>query len=107
MLLLLDENLPKKLKQEFLEHQTYTVREKGWSGISNGQLLKLMVEEGFDAFITFDQNLQYQQNFKNYSLAVIVLVAPDNSYLTLKNLVPKILELLATGPVAGAFELRL
>lgn len=59
MLLLLEENLPKKLKQEFLDHQTYTVREKGWSGISNGKLLKLMVDEGFHAFITFDQNLQY------------------------------------------------
>ncbi|MBA3665378.1 MAG: DUF5615 family PIN-like protein [Bacteroidetes bacterium] len=107
MLLLLDENLPKKLKHDFLGHQTFTIREKGWTGVTNGNLLKLMAEEKFDALITFDQNLQHQQNFKKHTLTVFVLVAPDNSYLTLKGLVPKVLTLIGDGLVSGPIEVRL
>jgi hypothetical protein len=36
MRLLLDENLPKRLKQDFTEHEIYTAADKGWTGISNG-----------------------------------------------------------------------
>ncbi len=90
MRLLLDENLPKRLKQDFEEHEIYTAADKGWTGISNGKLLGLLTENKFDALLTFDKNLQYQQNFTKYTIAVIVLNAPDNSYATLKNLVHKI-----------------
>jgi hypothetical protein len=107
MLLLLDENLPKKLRHSFAGHKTFTIREKGWTGISNGMLLKLMIEEQFDALITFDQNLQHQQNFKNYTLTVFVLVAPDNTYMTLKELVPKVLFLIEGGLTSGPIEVRL
>ncbi|MEK6482564.1 hypothetical protein WJR50_33865 [Catalinimonas sp. 4WD22] len=43
-----------------------------------------MLEEDFDALFTFDRNLQYQQNFEKYPIAVIVLNAEDNAYVTLK-----------------------
>jgi predicted nuclease of predicted toxin-antitoxin system len=33
MKLLLDENLPKRLRGDFPEHEIFTVREKGWNGI--------------------------------------------------------------------------
>ncbi len=33
MKLLLDENLPKRLKQDFSNHEIYTIAEKGWVGI--------------------------------------------------------------------------
>jgi predicted nuclease of predicted toxin-antitoxin system len=94
MKLLLDENLPKRLKQDFTEHEIYTATEKGWTGVSNGQLLELLIEGKFDALLTFDKNLQYQQNFTRYSIAVIVLNATDNRYQTLKRLVPKVIDLL-------------
>jgi hypothetical protein len=106
MRLLLDENLPKKLKLDFTGHQIFTIREKGWTGRSNGILLQLMTEDRFDALITFDQNLQHQQNFKKYTLTVFILVAPDNSYVTLKELVPKILAIINIGPVSGPIEVR-
>lgn len=80
MKLLLDENLPKRLKNDFPEHEIFTVREQGWSGLKNGQLLEQMLNESFDALITFDKNLQYQQNFKKYPLQVIVLNAVSNRY---------------------------
>ena len=40
MRLLLDENLPKRLKFDFPEHEVFTVRDKQWSGIKNGELFK-------------------------------------------------------------------
>jgi predicted nuclease of predicted toxin-antitoxin system len=59
MKLLLDENLPKRLKQDFPEHEIFSVREMQWNGITNGILLQLMIENGFDALLTFDKNLQH------------------------------------------------
>ncbi len=57
MVLLLDENLPKKLRIEFGGHETFTVREMGWSGVSNGALLRLMTEKNFDASKTTDTKI--------------------------------------------------
>ena len=66
MRLLLDENLPKRLKQDLSKHEIYTA-DKGWTGVTNGKLLGLLIENKFDALITFDKNLQYQQNFTKYT----------------------------------------
>ena len=63
MRLLPDENLPKRLKSDFPDHEVFTVREKGWNGIKNGEILQLMLANNFDALLTFDKNLQHQQNF--------------------------------------------
>ncbi len=106
MKLLLDENLPKRLKQDFTEHEIYTFRDKGWSGKKNRELLTLMIDEQFEALFTFDKNIQYQQNFKKYSLPVIVLNAPDNSYLTLSKLVPKIKDALKGRLSEGSNEIK-
>lgn len=106
MRLLLDENLPKRLKKYLSDHEIYTVADKGWAGISNGKLLALLIENGFDALLTFDKNLQYQQNFSRYTISVIVLNAPDNSYVTLRELVPRIKELLLTALKPGPTEVK-
>lgn len=95
MLLLLDENLPKKLKLDFPEHTIYTVAEKGWAGIKNGELLKLMIEESFHALLTFDKNLQYQQNFSKYTITVFVFSASINTYEVLSKLTPLVNQYLA------------
>lgn len=90
MKLLLDENLPKKLKTVLKEHEVYTVSDKKWNSYKNGELLRLMLEENFNAFLTFDRNLQYQQNFLKYPILVLVLVASDNTLETLQHLEEKI-----------------
>jgi len=94
MKLLLDENLPKRLKSDFPNHQIFTVRDMGWNGKKNGELMKLLIENNFDTLITFDKNLQFQQNFEKYQVPVIVLNAPDNTYFTLQLLSSKVNELL-------------
>ncbi len=83
MRILLDENLPKKLKREFPQHEIWTAREKGWNGKKNGELLALMLQDGIDVLLTFDKNLQHQQNFSKYPIVVIVLNAFSNDYAEL------------------------
>ena len=94
MKLLLDENLPKRLKKDLTDHQVFTVRDKSWNGLKNGELLGKMISDGFNALLTFDKNLEHQQNFQTYPIAVIVLVAESNQYETVKPLVPKLQEAL-------------
>jgi hypothetical protein len=97
MRLLLDENLPKRLKLDLADYEIYTVRDKQWNGIKNGELLKLMLAEGFDALLTFDKNLQHQQNFERYTLAVFVLNAPINTYAELTKLSVQVRAMLTAG----------
>lgn len=99
MKLLLDENLPKKLKLDFISHDVFTVREMNWQGIKNGELLKIMVNDKFDALLTFDKNLQYQQNFSKYTIAVFVLNAHINTYDVLTKLSSRILAILEIGEI--------
>jgi hypothetical protein len=61
MKVLLDECIPRKLKNEFAEHEVYTVPEMGFSGQMNGALLMLAETAGFEVFLTMDRGLQYQQ----------------------------------------------
>ena len=99
MRLLLDENLPKRLKSDFPEHEIITVRDKEQNGIKNGELLQLMLTDNFDTLLTFDKNLQYQQNFSKYPIAVIILTALNNTYDQLKPLIPLIHQVLASGVI--------
>ena len=90
MRILLDESLPIELCDELSGHAVRSVRDMGWSGLKNGELLRRAAEQ-FDVFVTADQNLQYQQNLRALPVAVIVLVAKSNRIQSLKPLVPDIL----------------
>lgn len=87
---MLDENLPRKLKGDLADFEIFTVRDFGWNGISNGELLRLMLKNDFYALITFDKNLQHQHNFNKYPISVIVLTAKSNQYKNLQPLVDSI-----------------
>ena len=91
MNVLLDECLPRRLKRELPGHQVATVPEKGWAGIKNGALLRLIQSAAIDVFVTIDGNLEYQQNLKKVKLALVVLKASDNTIETLRPLSPQIL----------------
>ena len=104
MKLLLDENLPKKLIVDFPDHEVVTVLDLDWNGVKNGPLLQVMLENGFRARLTFDKNLQHQQNLKKYTVTVFVLSASNNTYAELTKLTPKIhahlnTETLPIGPI--------
>jgi hypothetical protein len=59
---LLDENLSVKLNYRLQDVcEIYTVNDKGWNALENGDLMNAMQKDGFDYLITSDRNLQYQQ----------------------------------------------
>lgn len=93
MKLLLDESLPRRLKQEFAGHEVATVPEVGWAGLTNGELLE-RASNDFEVFVTGDQNLEYQQNLSGYAIRVVVLAARTNRLEDLRPLVPRVLSVL-------------
>jgi len=108
MKILLDENLRVKLKLSFAnDHEIRTVGKMGWAGKRNGELLRLMVLGGFDAFITIDKNLQYQQNISRYPIRLFILDAPDNKLNTLPPYVERLGSLLSDPPTEMVFTISL
>jgi len=53
-----------------------------------------MLAEGFEAFLTVDQNVPFQQNVAASGIAVLVVVARTNRLKELRPLVPGILDAL-------------
>lgn len=72
MRILLDHGTPATLRFALTSHTVSTAFEEGWATLDNGELLR--VAEGvFDALITTDQNLRYQQNLSGRRLGILVL----------------------------------
>jgi hypothetical protein len=78
MRILLDECVPRPLRRELTGHDVRTIREMGWAGKKNGELLALMAGAGLEVLLTVDQNLRHQQNLAASGVAVVVMVAPTN-----------------------------
>ena len=87
MRLLLDECVPARLRKALPRHEVATVVQAGWSGIKNGKLLALAATR-FEALVTVDKNLRYQQNQSTLPVAVIVLDAVSNEVQHLLPLIP-------------------
>lgn len=87
MRLLLDECVPARLRRALPSHDVSTVVQAGWSGVKNGTLLALASTQ-FDAFITVDKNLPYQQNQTSLPIAVLVLDSYSNELAYLLPLMP-------------------
>ena len=95
MKILIDECLPRKLKNELPEHDVKTVPEAGWAGMKNGELLRAMADD-FDVFLTIDNNLQDQHQLANQPTGFVVLRAVNNKLSTLVLLMPRVREILET-----------
>jgi hypothetical protein len=90
MKVLLDECVTRYLKRNFTGHEVLTVEEAGFKGLKNGRLLQSASGQ-WDVLVTVDQNLEYQQNLKTLTIAVIVLKAKRSTYPMLKPLMPHVL----------------
>jgi hypothetical protein len=93
--LLLDESLPRPLAGLLIGHDVRTVTQMAWTSLNNGALLR-QAAATFDALLTADQNVEFQQNLKTLPMAVVVLVADSNRLESLEPLVPEILRALET-----------
>ena len=67
----------------------------GWSGVKNGKLLDLAAAD-FDAFVTVDKNLPYQQNLSMLPISVVLLDAYSNELAVLLPLLPDLEQALSS-----------
>jgi len=79
MRVLLDESVPRGLKQLLPGHDVRTVVERGWRSVRNSDLLRL-AESEFDVLVTADQGMEHEQNLKKFELGVIIPVARSNRF---------------------------
>lgn len=75
MKILFDQGTPAPLRRYLTGHAADLAYERGWSNLSNGDLLHVAEREGYELLITTDQNLRYQQNIAGRQLAIIVLLS--------------------------------
>jgi hypothetical protein len=75
---LLDEQLPLDLAAMLEDHSANTVVGRGWAGVNNGDLLRRMRGE-YDALLTMDQGIEFQQNIAALPFGVILVLAPVQS----------------------------
>ncbi|MCF8370914.1 MAG: hypothetical protein K9H64_04780 [Bacteroidales bacterium] len=94
MKILIDENLPVKLKSSFWDHNIFTVRDMKWDSFKNGKLLSSAIANGFDILMTSDKNLQYQQNFNKLDIALIVFNVKLLKWQFIEPLIPKAKEVI-------------
>src|SRR4051794_7804261 len=74
MKILLDENIDVRFKNGFNGiHDAFTGKDMGWNGIKNGQLLLLLKENKFDAWVVVDKNIPHQQNLSKLPCLIVVL----------------------------------
>ena len=96
MKLLLDEQVPRRLAREFSEDFVIkTDQDMGWASERNGTLLSLAAEQGFDALITADKNMEYQLNNESLPVTVIVMAPLFNRLPDLIPLIPSVLKVFA------------
>jgi len=92
---LLDENLPRKLRRDLLEFDVRTVQEEGWTSFRNGELLS-RAQHTFDVLLTADRRLQFQQNIARFDLGVVVIVTVDLRLRAIRTAIDEIRAALAT-----------
>lgn len=51
----------------------YEVKEMGWRGLKNGNLLHEIQHAKFDLFIVADKNMRFQQKLERFSFAILEL----------------------------------
>jgi len=75
MKILFDQGTPAPLRRYLSGHAIDTAYEKGWSELSNGDLLAKVEQDGYEVLITTDRNLRYQQNLADRQIAIVVLLS--------------------------------
>lgn len=73
MRILFDQGTPVPLRRSLTGHVVATAYELGWSTVTNGDLIRLAEQEGYELLLTTDTNLRYQQNLQCRSIAILVL----------------------------------
>lgn len=73
MRILFDQGTPVPLRAFLTGHPVETCSERGWSTLTDRELLDRAEAAGFDLFITTDRHLKHQQVLLGRRLAILVL----------------------------------
>jgi hypothetical protein len=73
MRILFDQGVPRGVAASLGGHDVTEARKLKWERISNGELLKVAEEAGFDLLLTTDKNVRYQQNLAGRKITIVVL----------------------------------
>lgn len=73
MRVLFDNSTPRGIAKALGGHEVTEARELGWDRLRNGELLEAAERDGFEVFVTPDQNIRYQQNLGGRRIAIVVL----------------------------------
>jgi hypothetical protein len=73
MHILFDQGVPRGIAASLGSHDVTEARKLKWERISNGTLLKLAEDAGFNLLLTTDKNLRYQQNLADRKISIVVL----------------------------------
>ena len=96
MRVLLDECTDEAFRHGIAGHDCQTCRYAGLKGMTNGQLLAAAEKSGFQALITVDRNLQYQQRLHGREIALVILEGRTTNLDDLLALIPDMLAALET-----------
>jgi hypothetical protein len=88
MLILFDQNVPRRIRKFLTGHQVRVFPDLGWERLRNGVLLSAAESHGHDVMVTCDQNIRYQQNLSGRKIALVVL--GSNLWPLLKEHLPEI-----------------
>ncbi|HSY33186.1 MAG TPA: DUF5615 family PIN-like protein [Verrucomicrobiae bacterium] len=89
MRILLDECVPVALKRNLssLRHECQTVRDPGFAGKKNGELLTL-AEGRWEVLLTTDRKIEYQQDMIGQKIGILFLRAKTNRLQDLLPILP-------------------
>jgi len=99
MRILLDHNVPAPLRSGLLGHQVETAYERGWAQLTNGALLQMAEEAGFDVVITTDKGIRFQQNLEGRKLSLVIL--DTNDWMRIRRSISVVVEAIS-GTAPGA-----
>jgi hypothetical protein len=71
--IVLDEMLPVGVAELLPDHEVVTAKAAGYGGLTNGELLRRAVEDGFIVLLTADRNLPAQQNLARSEIGVVLV----------------------------------
>lgn len=91
---LFDQGVPVPLRALLQGHHVSTAYELNWQQLSNGDLIRAAENAGFDALVTTDKNLKYQQNLSGRRLALVVL--PTTSWKKIQTNADIVADLMGT-----------
>lgn len=93
MRIVLDACVPQPLRHNFEEHEVFTARFLRLHELDDAELLDA-IEAGYDALVTCDRSIPWQNQFAGRGIALIILRARTNKLADLEMLVPDVLRAL-------------